>query len=74
MVDTINIEKPNNFFILPFLFFIFYLNIHLLQMKLKPRNQESISHTWQNYVAYFKGLIFAEIRFSQYQYFVRTNF
>ena len=41
MIDMINIEKPNNSFILPFLCFICYfcyLEIHLLQMKLKTRS------------------------------------
>ena len=66
MIDIINIEKSNNSFILPFLFFICYLNIHLLQMKLKTRipkynKYKGISRTWQNYAAYFKEInIFRE--------------
>ena len=61
MIDIINIEKPNNSFILFFFFFICYLNIHLLQMKLKTRSPKynkykSILSTRQNYAAYFKEI------------------
>ena len=61
MIEIINMEKPNNSFMLSSVFFICYLNIHLLQMKLKTRSPKynkykSISRTWQNYAAYFKEI------------------
>ena len=61
MIDIINIEQLNNSFALSFLFFICYLNIHLLQMKLKTRSPKynkykSISRTWQHNAAYFKEI------------------
>ena len=61
MIDIINIEKPNQSFMLPSLLFICYLNIHLLQMNLKTRSPKynkckSTSRTCQNYAAYFKEI------------------
>ena len=89
MIDVINIEKPNNSFILPFLFFICYLNIHLLQMILKTRSPKynkykSISRTWQNYAVYFKEInicrdqvlaisVFCENLFSRLLQFLRKS-